>query len=171
MSPGGVFDEADAEAPAAQPGLVPGRVEGHGPVGLSGGDETVEHGVGVPLDAEDEVQPALLVRKSHRERVIAAVADEDVAFAGVAEMGQGGLPLVLVAEQVEVDRDPVIEPAEDADHALGIVGAGRGAVAARGEIPRQGDLRAVDGEDPVPLPSLRVRAVSVPGEYCSKALK
>ena len=79
--------------------------------------------------------------------------NDDVALAGMVQMGEGGLALVFVVEQVEVDREAVVQPVEDADHAPGIVGAVvREAVAVLGQLPGQGDLRAVDGEDPVTLP-------------------
>ena len=159
--PGDVFHEADAEAPAAQRGFVPGRIKGHGPPGLARGDEVVEHGVGGLLDAEDEVQPAVLVGQRHREGPIAPVVHDDVALGGVVQVRERGLALVLVVEQVEVDRDAVAQPVEDADHALGVVGAVAHAEAALRELPRQGDLRPVDGQDPAALPG---RAFGTGGE-------
>ena len=45
-----------------------------------------------------------------------------------------------------------MEPVEDAEHALGIVGTVDDAVAMVCEVPWQGDLRTVDGENPVALP-------------------
>ena len=151
--PGRVADQADGEAPAAHRGGVPGGRERDGPVVLARGDESVEGGVGVCPDAEDEVQPALPVGQRHREREVAPVVNDDVALAGMVQMGEGGLALVFVVEQVEVDREAVVQPVEDADHAPGIVGAVvREAVAVLGQLPGQGDLRAVDGEDPVTLP-------------------
>ena len=117
---------------------VPGRFEGGGQVGFPRGDERVEGGAGVAGNAEHEVKPALPVGESHREREIAAVVDDDVAFGGMVEMGECSRAFVFMAEQVEVDRDPVVEPVHGADHTLGVVGAVGDAVAALCQFPRQG---------------------------------
>ncbi len=85
--------------------------------------------------------PALPVGQRQGEGQVSPVVDDDVALGGVAEMGERGLPPVFVAEQVEAGRD--------ADHALRVACTAVHRPAAPGEPPRQGDLRAVDGEDPV----------------------
>ncbi len=99
--------------------------------------------------------------EGHGEGVVAPVVDDDIAFGSMVEVHEGGCPLVLVVEQVEVDRDAVIEPVECADHALGVVGAVAHTIAVLCEFPGQGDLRAVDGESPVTLPQ---RALGTVGE-------
>ncbi len=76
----------------------------------------------------------------------------------MVEVREGGRALVLMVEEVEVDGDAVAQAIEGADHALGIVGAIRDAKAVLGEFPGQGDLRAVDGEDPAALPGRTVGA-------------
>ena len=98
------------------------------------------------------MQSVLPVGERHGEGEIAAVVDDDVAFGGMIEMGACSHALVFMVEQVEVDRDLVIEPVHGADHALGVVGTLRDAVAARRQLPRQGDFGSVDGEDPVVFP-------------------
>ncbi len=50
----------------------------------------------------------------------AAVVDDDVAFGRRAEVHEGGGPLVLGVEPVEVDREAVVDPVEGADPALGV---------------------------------------------------
>ncbi len=158
---GPVPDEPDAQGPRAQRGLVPGCVEGDGPVALAGGENGVEPGVGAVPDAEPEVPCALPVGESQGEGGGAAVVDDDVAFGRRAEVHEGGGPLVLGVEPVEVDRDAVADPVEGADPALGVVGTVEDAVAVLREFPGQGDLRAVDGEGPV---ALRERAFGTVGE-------
>ncbi len=106
-----VSDKADAERPAPERWRVPGRCDGHGPVGLARGDEGVEHRVGGLLDAEDEVQPALRVGQRDGKRPGAPVIQNDIALGGAVRMRERGLPLVLVVEQVEVARDAVAQPA------------------------------------------------------------
>ncbi len=153
-----VPDEADAEAPAPERGLVPGGAGGDGEPGLAGGDEGVEGRVGVLLDAEDEVQPALPVGQRHRERPVSAVVDGHVALGGAPGVREGGPAPVPVGGQVEVDGDAVAQPVQDADHSLGMVGAvGHAEAVVRG-FPRQGDPPPVDGEDPAALPGGTVGA-------------
>ncbi len=156
-----VPDEPDAQGPRAQRGLVPGCVEDDGPVALAGGENGVEPGVGTVPDAEHEVQFALPVGESPGEGGGAAVVDDDVAFGRRAEVHEGGGPLVLGVEPIEVDRDAVADPVEGADHALGVVGTVDDAVAVLREFPGQGDLRTVDGEGPGALPE---RAFGTVGE-------
>ncbi len=76
-------------------------------------------------------------------------------------MHEGGGPLVLGVEPVEVDRDAVADPVEGADPALGVVGTIARTVAILCGFPRQGDLRSVDGEGSVTLPE---RAFGTVGE-------
>ena len=77
---------------------------------------------------------------------------DDIALRAVLKVGESGQLLVLVGEQREVDRDPIVEPIEDAEHALRIVCAVGDAVATVREVPRQGELGAIGGENPVALP-------------------
>ena len=60
--------------------------------------------------------------QSQLEREVPPVIDDDVAFAGMVEMGDSGRTFVFVVEQVEVDRDAGVQPVERTDYALGIVG-------------------------------------------------
>ena len=82
------------------------------------------------------MRSALPVGQGHRKGETASVVDDDVAFGGMVEMGECSRAFVFVAEQVEVDRDVVVEPVHGADHALGIVGAVRDAVAELRQFPR-----------------------------------
>ncbi len=68
----------------------------------------------------------------------AAVVDDDVAFGRRAEVHEGGGPLVLGVEPVEIDRDAVADPVEGADPALGVVGTIARTVAILREFPGQG---------------------------------
>ncbi len=134
-----VLDDPDAEGPAATRGLVPGRVEGDGPVAHAGGEEGVEYGVSAVRDAEPEVPFALLVDQG--EGAGAAVGDDDVAFGGVAEVCKAARSF-SGSEPVEVDRDAVGKPIEYAGPALGVVGTVDDAVAVLREFPGQGnDIR------------------------------
>ena len=108
------------------------------PAGFLRGEERVEGGTGVAGNAEQEVQSALAVWQSHREREMVAVVDDDIALGGMVGMGACGRAFVLVTELVELDRDPVVEPLHGADRALGMVGAVGDAVAALCAFLRQG---------------------------------
>ena len=148
----GVPDQADTEGPALECAFIFGRVDRDGQVGLVRGNEIVKGRINLVFDAEHEVAPALLMGEDHGEGVIAAVIHDDIALRAVLKVGESGQPLVLVGEQREVDRDPIVEPVEDAEHALGIVGAIGDAVATVREVPRQGELGAVGGENPMAFP-------------------
>ena len=136
----GVLNEAQATGAPAQCGGAPRDFEGDGAVGVRRGDEGVEPGAGMAGDAEHEVEAACLVSERHGEADVAAVVDDDVAFGGMVELGERGLALVAVADEVEVNRDAVVEAVEGADQALRVVGAVGDAVAAGCEFP--GALRS-----------------------------
>ena len=148
----GVPDQADTEGSALECAFIFGRVDRDGQVGLVQGNEVVEGRVGPVLDAEHEVAPALLMGEGHGKGVIAAVIHDDIALRAALKVGESGQPLVLVGEQREVDRDPIVEPVEDAEHALRIVCTIGNAVTMVHEVPRQGELGAVGGENLMALP-------------------
>ncbi len=93
------------------------------------------------------------MEQGHREGPVSPVVDDDIAFGGMVEMGEGGRAFILVAEEVDVYGHAAVQPIEGADHALAVVGTVvRGAGPRAQQFPRQGDLRSVDSEDAVSLP-------------------
>jgi len=68
---------------------------------------------------QGEVEPAFPVGQGHGKREVALVVDDDAAFGGMMEIDESRVALVLVAAKVEVDRDAVVEPAENAEQARG----------------------------------------------------
>ena len=131
-----VPDQADTEGLALECAVIFGRVDRDGQVGLVRGNEVVEGRISLVFDAEHEVTPGLQMGARHGEGVIAAVIHDDIAFCAVLKVGESGQSLVLVGEQREVDRDPIMEPVEDAKQALRIMGAVGDAVAMVREVPR-----------------------------------
>ena len=68
-------------------------------------------------------------------------------------MGSCGLPFVAMGDQVKIHRDPRTQPVQATEQALGVVGVvRRQPVTDLDQRPWQVQLRAVHGEQPMPLP-------------------
>ena len=95
----------------------------------------------------------LRMGQQHPVGVVAAVVDDHISGGHGGEMGERGGALIAVGMQVEVDGEFRAQFVEATQQALRIVGPFlRQGVAGAEQWARQVDLRAVDREDPVPLP-------------------
>ena len=103
-----ILDEADRAG--REMGCLARRGEIEHPVGFRRRDEGIEGRVGVAGDAEDGMETAFPVGGEHVEGKAAPVIDDDIALAHMLKMGERSPALVVMGEQVKIDRNAGGQP-------------------------------------------------------------
>ena len=123
-------------------------------VGLGTVGERGHGAVGIHPQPEHRMQAPGEVLTKQRLREVATVVHHHIVFRQRVQMRPCGLPFVAMGDQVKIHRDPRTQPIQATEQALGVVGVvRRQPVTGLEQRPWQVQLRAVHGEQPMPLPA------------------